>query len=142
MEVKMSEFNAINGNIEAVYHMAAKKLGLSDTELNVMYILCDVGEGCPQSALYKKSGMGKSTVNSAVKKMEREGIIELKSGGGRDTFVYFTDKGRNKASETVEKLIEIENEVYDVWSVEEKKQFMELNSQFMERMQAAVLNRL
>ena len=77
MEVAFKEFNQILGNINAAYHEVCVKLGISDSEFDILYILCDLGDGCNQSAIYKNSGLGKTTINSAIKKMEKKGYITL-----------------------------------------------------------------
>jgi len=60
-------------------------------------MICNLGEGCNQSALYKNSGLGKSTINSALKKMEKEGYLTIEKGEGRNTRVFLTDAGRISA---------------------------------------------
>ena len=55
--------------------------------------LCDRGSGCNQSVLYKETGMTRSTVNSAIRKLENAGILYLTAGRGRNTCVVLTEKG-------------------------------------------------
>ena len=81
MNTVLKEFNEAFGIINEAYHEAAVKLGLSDTEMEIFYIY---GSGCRQSVLYKESGLTKSTVNSAIRKLQRDGILYLMPGeGGR-----------------------------------------------------------
>ena len=68
----IQEFNQIDGRISSLYHAAALKMGLSDSEFRILYTLAVNAPGYLQSALREATGMGRSTVNSALKKLERE----------------------------------------------------------------------
>ena len=83
----IQEFNQIDGRISSLYHAAALKMGLSDSEFRILYTLAVNAPGYLQSALREATGMGRSTVNSALKKLEREGILTLSPGSGRHTCV-------------------------------------------------------
>ncbi|MBO6129599.1 MAG: MarR family transcriptional regulator [Pseudobutyrivibrio sp.] len=133
MKVKMHDLNMILEGTDALYHEASKKLGLSDAQMCILYNIYEHGDGCPQKELYKSTGISKSTINSAIKNMEREGYVALKAIDGRSTGIYVTQKGHNLMADTVEKLIEIENRVFDSWSEEERKLIVKLNRDFMDK---------
>lgn len=133
MEVKMQELNMIIGGTEALYHEASKRLGLSDAQMCILYMIYEHGDGCPQKELYKSTGISKSTINSSIKNMEKEGFIILKAIDGRSTGIYVTDLGRCLMKDTVEKLIEIENKVFDSWTEDEQSTIIRLNRDFMEK---------
>ena len=56
MKIDFKEFNEILGRIDNGYHEAALKLGLSDSELDILYVLAAHDHMCLQSTLYKKPG--------------------------------------------------------------------------------------
>lgn len=130
MQVALREFNNLVGIIDALYHEAALKLGLSDSERDILYVLCNHGSGCNQSALYKETGLSRSTVNSSIRKLEQADILYLAAGTGRNTRVFLTEKGETYINETVGKLIQIENDIYLSWTPEERRIFLELNQRF------------
>lgn len=138
MKIALKEYNEIINTICNLYHEAAVKLGLSDSEMDILYGLCSHGQGCYQSTLYKETGMTKSTINSAIKKMERDEILYLTPGPGRNTCVYLTEKGQKLAERTVYKVFEIENAVYEGWSEEEKQIFLRLNRNYAETLEQMV----
>ena len=138
MEVAFKEFNQILGNINAAYHEVCVKLGISDSEFDILYILCDLGDGCNQSAIYKNSGLGKTTINSAIKKMEKKGYIRIEQGTGRNTLVYLTEMGKELSAKTAERIIEIENAIFHSWSKEEQNIFVELNKKYLEEFNESV----
>ena len=43
---EMNRYNYLVSEIDSVYHEAALRLGLSDSALNILYAICDNGEGC------------------------------------------------------------------------------------------------
>ena len=46
VSAEMRRFNYLIGEIDAVYHEAALKLGLSDSALSVLYSLCNHDGSC------------------------------------------------------------------------------------------------
>ena len=54
--------NYLHSEIDALYHMSSLKLGISDSVSIVMYAICDLGEGCMLSDIYKSSGVSKQTI--------------------------------------------------------------------------------
>lgn len=87
MEVKFREMNRIMESTDALYHEAAKRLGVSDADFYILYILAESDGIIPQKVLYKETGISKSTINSAIKKMERDGVLEINALDGRSTEV-------------------------------------------------------
>ena len=61
------EFYNLLSQVDSAYHDAALKLGLTDSELDILYSLNEHGSGCNQSIFYKETGTTKSTINSAVR---------------------------------------------------------------------------
>lgn len=138
MESVFKEFNNIMGIINSAYHEAARKMNLTDSELDILYVFDNYNGSCNQSALYKESGQTKSTVNSAVKKMEKEGYLTLTAGTGRNTCVTLTDKGIELMRQTVCHMIQFENEIYESWSPEDQETFIRLNRDFAEQISEKV----
>lgn len=126
----MKEFNEVNGLISSYYHEAALKLGISDAEMNVLYALCYEESGCYQSLLYKNTGMTRSTVNTVIRRLEREGLLYLKSGQGRNTCVFLTEKGEKYLDDTAQKIVDIENRIFMSWPEKERITFLKLNQKY------------
>ena len=122
------EFNKILGTINSAYHEAARKMNLSDSELDMLYVFDHYNGSCNQSALYKESGQTKSTINS-----EKEGYLTLSAGTGRNTCVTLTEAGQELMNRTVRRVIQFESDVYDSWSPEDQETFIRLNRDFAEK---------
>ena len=112
------EFYNLLSQVDSAYHDAALKLGLTDSELDILYSLNEHGSGCNQSIFYKETGTTKSTINSAVRRMEQAGYLYLKPGT------------EELMKNTAHRLIAIENAIFESWSAEEQQIFMKLNRDF------------
>ena len=132
------QFNQIDGQIGRAYHEAAVKMGLSDSVFWILYTLVTYGPGCPQTALVWYTGLSKTTVNSALKKLERDGLVSLAPGKGRSTVVHFTEAGLTLSQNTVGKLIQQENRIYEALSPEDLALFLRLNREYADQLAALV----
>ncbi len=108
MESRFKEWVYIEGLMQSAYHESALKMNLSDSEFWILYVFNFHQEGCNQSVLYKEACLTKSTVNSAIRKMEQKDLLYLTPGEGRNTMVFLTEKGRKLMEDTVYKVIQIE----------------------------------
>ena len=84
------EFVHISGEIDSLYHEAALKFGVSDSVLNTLYVLCEKGNQCLQSDVFRLTGMSRQTINTAIRKLEKAEMVYLEQGTGRNTIVYLT----------------------------------------------------
>ena len=112
---KIHEINYLCAEIDALYHQASRKLGLSDSVSRVLYTICDTGEDCLLSDIYKKSGTSKQTVNSAIRQLEREGALYLEPYRGRSKRVVLTEQGRALMERTAARIYEAENQALAAW---------------------------
>ncbi len=128
---ELRRFNRLMGEINGTYHEASVKLGLSDSTVSVLYTLCSEGSPCALHEIVRQSGMSKQTINSAIRKLEVEGVIRLDATGGRGKNVHLTEQGRELARRTAVPLIELEDEIYTSWSREELQTYLELTGRFV-----------
>ena len=81
-------FNYLLGELDATYHDIALKFALSDSAMHILYTLCDEGTDCPLSEICRRCGLSKQTVNSAIRKLEAEGILYLQKTGSKGKIVF------------------------------------------------------
>lgn len=129
--VELNRINYLNNEIDVAYHEAARKLHLSDSALLVLYTICNHGDGCLLQDICRLSGTSKQTINSALRKLEAEGIVYLETFDGRKKKVYLTEKGRQTTENTVLRLITIENEIIHSWSEDEQQIYLELTQRYL-----------
>ena len=105
--LKANQYTYLAGEINALYHEAAVKTGVSDSVQNILYVICEKGDRCLQSEISRLTGISRQTINSAIHKLEKEGIIRLEQGKGRNTIVCLTEEGKNYARRKIYPLFEI-----------------------------------
>lgn len=80
---EIRRINYLSSEMQMLYHQASLKLGLSDSVSLVLYIIYDRGDGCLLSDVYKDAGISKQTVNSAMRRLEKEKVLSLAPDKGR-----------------------------------------------------------
>ena len=123
--------NLLASEIDSVYHTAAFKLNLADSTLAILYTLRAEGNECSIRDICRTTGIGKQTINSALRKLERNGIIQLKAIDGRKKTVTLTEKGAALSENTADRLIEAENKAIADWSSDEISEYLRLMRKFL-----------
>lgn len=123
---QLRQFNYMIGEIDKIYHEAAVKFGLSDSVQAVLYTLRGEGKPCLISDICRFSGVSKQTLNSALRKMEQDGLITLAAVNGKQKSVSLTKKGEQTAESTADKIIDAENRVFSAWSDKERSEYLRL----------------
>ena len=88
------EYLQIDLQIDEFYHTLAQGLGLSDSAFWVLWGLEELGAGCTQRDICRQFFLSKQTVHSSVRKLERDGLLSLRSGEGREVSLFPTARGR------------------------------------------------
>ena len=128
---ELRRFNQLFAEIEAVYHEMAWKLGLSDSAEQILYAICNLGVPCLLSDIVRFSRMSKQTINSALRNLERDGVLRLETIGGRKKQVFLTENGERLVWQTAMQVIEIENEIYKGWTEEEISSYLSLTQKYL-----------
>lgn len=128
-----ARFNNLSSEIEGAYHDAAQRLGLPDSTMRILYTVSGNGGSCMLSDICRLSGTSKQTINSALRRLEKDGIIILETVKGRRKCVYLTDKGKILSENTAERIIKAENETFGSWTDEERKIYIELTERFLKQ---------
>ncbi len=128
---EMNRCNYLVGEIDAAYHEMSRKLGLSDSSMKILYTVCDIGEGCLLQEICRRCGLSKQTVNSAIRKLESDGILYLESAGSKIKKVLLTAKGRNLTEQTAVRMIQAENEIFASWPEEDVSKYLELTERYL-----------
>lgn len=137
-DLSIRRFNLLTSEIDNAYHDAAKRMGLTDSATLILYALAEAGGSCLLSDLARRSGVSKQTLNSALRRLEADGLTELFAVDGRKKRLMLTDAGRVLAEKTVCRLIDIENEIFSSWTEDEQRLYFLLTqrwlTQFREKM--------
>ena len=127
---EIHRINYLTSEMEALYHQASLKLGITDSVSIVLYTIYDEGDMCLLSDVYKKSGISKQTVNSAIRSLEADNILYLEQHTGRAKKIILTDKGKDYVQKTVARLYEAEVRAFDTWPEEEINNYIRLMEKY------------
>lgn len=123
-------FNASVSEIESLYHLAAQRCGVSDSVQHILYVVCALGDGCTQADICRIGGMSKQTINSAIRQMEREGLLTLTESTRRSRAIQLTDSGRALMQRVARPLVECENAILASWTREDRETYLRLNQRY------------
>ena len=128
---EVKEFNRLYKELDDIYHEISVKAGLSDSTFLILYALADFGSGCLQKDIADSYSVSRQTINSAIRKLEREGILYLETAGPKTQNVCLTDAGKQLAEQTAVQIIQIENEIFASWTQTDVQKYLELTEAFL-----------
>ena len=104
---KLKRYNYLVGEIDAAYH-----------EISLQKIC-------------RLTGLSKQTINSALRKLEKEGFIYLEPLGPKNKNVCLTDTGKHMAKQTACQVLAMENEIFASWPPEDVERYIELTEAYL-----------
>lgn len=116
--------------MNSIYHDIALKLGLSDSAFDILYAICQLGDGCLQKDICEMTFLSKQTIHSSIQKLQRGGWLRLEQGKGRNMHIYVTERGAWLLEEKIRKAIELEERSFEDMSEEEVKELLRLNAKY------------
>lgn len=127
----LAEYNRIYREVNELYHFIAVNSGLSDSAFTIFYSICELGDGCLQRDICNTAYTSKQTINSSIRKLEREGYLRLEQGRGRDKHIYLTAAGEKLAKEKIIPIMQAENDVFEKMTVEEGEELIRLSKKHL-----------
>lgn len=131
---KLKEFNRLNRRFESLYHVVARKEGLSDSAFIIFYELWDRGDGCLQKDICNAASISKQTIHSAIRKLEQEGYLYLKPGKGREMQIFLTEEGRSLVEEKIVPVARMETAAFEELEEEECARMLETLGKYLEQL--------
>lgn len=131
----IQEFNQLLKKMDSVYDKLAKSSGISDTAFWIIYTVKNEKETYKQKDLCVMWSYSKQTINSALKKLEEQNIIQLESvpENKKDKKIILTEYGEKIAKELIEPVNEIERK--SLRNIKERKAFVNLFKEYIETME-------
>ena len=130
-EKQLSEYNHVYKENTAIYRDLSIRLGLNESTFWILYTLRIEEPPVTQSDMCAILAYPKQTVNSALKKLEQEGLLTLfGERGGKP--ICLTEAGVKLAEQTVDLVIESEQKALLDFSVEEQAQLLTLTRRYNE----------
>ena len=111
IDERLKQLNSMLCEIDSIYQSLLATKNVSDSEFVVMIAILSLGEGCLQKDIAESSYMSKKTINSTIKKLEKEGYIKLKAGKYPNMHIYFTKQGLKHIEDNILPIIDVEEKV-------------------------------
>ena len=134
----IGRLNRLSDEINALYHRASTKMGFADSDMAILYMLCDYGHGLTQSDIISFTGMSKQTVNSSVSRMVKAGWLALGQKNHHRREIFFTEKGQEISNQIMHPFMEMEEHLFDSWSDEERNTYLALHRRYRDALEAMV----
>lgn len=122
--------NCLSNDMDALYHLAARKLGVSDSVLIVAYMIHEKGDGCLLYDVCTDSGLSKQTINSAIRKLEADHVLYLEQDKGNTKRIRLTETGRQFVDQTASRLFDAECRAFASWEDEEFEMYLKLMEKY------------
>lgn len=131
----IQEFNQLQKKMDSIYNKLAKSSGISDTAFWIIYTVKNEKETYKQKDLCNMWFYSKQTINSSLKKLEEQNIIQLISvlGNKKDKKVILTEYGKKIAKELIEPVNEIEKKSLE--NIKERREFFNLFKKYVETLE-------
>lgn len=135
---RQQRMNCLSNDLDMLYHNAARKLGVSDSILCIMYMIYEKGDGCLLYEICSESGISKQTINSAIRKLEQEEILYLEQDKGKKKRVYLTEKGKDYMFKTAGRLCQAEFDAFEDWTEEESGLYLQLMQKYIDSLRVQI----
>jgi DNA-binding MarR family transcriptional regulator len=113
--------------INDIYHVWARKHGIQDTVLFVLYVINETSPYCTQNEICDKLFLPKQTVSLILSGLEKKGYIlrKVNPKDRRNKIVSFTDQGGQYAKVILGELKSAEIEALSNMSEEQRRDMVE-----------------
>ncbi len=128
---EVKRINYLHSEINNVFHEMSQQMGLSDSVSYILYTICNFGDSCLLTDIISMTGIPKQTANSALRKLESEGILRVEAVDCRRKRVILTEQGLILARRTAGEMIRMENEIFASWSEAERNLYLELTRRYL-----------
>lgn len=132
-------YNILAWETEALYHSISLQFGLTDSAVNILYLICFEGGKAMLGEIVRHSGLQKQTINSSMRLLEKKGIVKLEPVNGKMKCVSLTSEGSEIADRTVRKLIEWENTAMSTFSKKELDTLLSLMEKYNASMEKSLM---
>ena len=117
-----------------VYHDYARRTGVSDAALWLLYVIRLGGNNLTQASICADWHYPPQTINSALKRLESQGLVALApaTGSRRDKAVSLTTEGERVAAGAIDPLIEAERSALAALGPEERAALVSLSRRYLD----------
>jgi len=127
---KVKYIHKILCETEKIYYSMLKRADLTDSEYVLLFSVLQMGEGCSQKDISENTYISTKTLNSTVKKLKQEDLIQLERGKYPNQYIYLTEKGKEFIKEKLLPIIEAENKILEKVSDDDFNNFTSIVTKY------------
>ncbi len=128
---ELEEFNRMYREMDGIYHVLAKRAGMSDSAFYILYAIAELGDGCSQKEISKRCSIQKQTIHSSVQNLAAKGVLYLSKGKGRDKHIHLTELGERLVETEIYPVMEMEKEAFLGMEPGESQKLLELMEKYI-----------
>lgn len=131
---QLAAFNQLYKEMDEIYHVYAKEQGISDTVFLILYSLYENNSSYIQKELCSEWHYPPQTVNSALKSLEKQGIISLEAvpGNKKNKLVSLTEHGLTLTQRVIARLTDAERNAILSMTADERRTLLSLTEKYTE----------
>ncbi|MDO4262317.1 MAG: MarR family transcriptional regulator [Eubacteriales bacterium] len=110
LTAQLAAFNQVYKDMDDLYHEYARKWGMSDAAMWILYFIQESDTPKTQKELCDEWCYSRQTVNSALKNMESKGLIRFAcaEGNRKNKQILLTEEGQELSDRVIRPLVEAE----------------------------------
>lgn len=130
---QLLEYNRLYKEMDEIYHDYAKACGLSDTAVWVLYTICENTKEYTQAELCSLWSYSRQTVNSALKSLESQGVLQLVAApeSRKNKLIRLTAEGKRLVEQKIMPLLEADRKSFGELDAVERGIFLALNRKYV-----------
>ena len=131
---QLAAFNQLYKEMDEIYHVYAKEQGISDTVFWILYSLYENNSSYIQKELCSEWHYPPQTVNSALKSLEKQGIISLEAVpcNKKNKLVSLTEHGLTLTQRVIARLTDAERNAILSMTADERRTLLSLTEKYTE----------
>ena len=136
----LATFNQLYKEMDEIYHQYARDHGMSDTAMWLLYSLCLSDTPYTQREICSEWHYPPQTLNSALKTLERQGLIALESvpGNQKNKLVVLTERGNSVVQQMIIPLVAAERQSFMELQEGEKEALLSLTQKYVDLLQSNI----
>ena len=137
---ELAIFNQLSKEMDEVYHQYARRNGLSDMHLWLLYAFCEQGQANTQREMSAMWHYPPQTVNSAIKTLEKQEIFTLSAmdDNRKNKLVRLTEKGERLVQTSIHPLMHAEQSAFTAMEADERETLLALTAKYVALLQHEV----
>ena len=127
----LAKYNQLHSECDELYRDYATKIGLSDCAFWIIYFLGETDYAPTQSEMVETIHIPKQTINSSLKKLEKDNFVRMEQENGkRGKRIFLTKDGENLFNKSIAPIIKAESRASEILTDEEMTMFLDTFSKY------------